>query len=123
MSSIDILLPGDVRRHDEKMNFDQLEEVLAGRCAGKIIHFGGCNTLSLPPARIRKFLKATRAKSVSGFCSEVDWTESTLFEMTFLLELQKRPLTTKGLRSVRNTMKRLRTTECREMKFLMHLRG
>jgi len=117
-----LLLPGDVRRHDEKMDFDQLETALAGRCAGRIIHFGGCRTLLLPRARIERFLRATRALSVSGFLTEVDWTESTLFETSLMLELQKHPATRKGLAALRASMRRLRPLECRRSGFVMHIR-
>ena len=118
-----LLLPGDVRRHDEKMDLDQLEAALAGRCAGRIIHFGGCRTLLLPKARIERFLQVTKAISVSGFLTEVDWTESTLFETSLLLELQKHPATRAGLTAVRAAMRRQRPLECRRSGFVMHLRG
>jgi hypothetical protein len=118
-----LLLPGDVRRHDEKMDLDQLEYALAGKCAGRMIHFGGCRTLLLPKERITRFLRVTRAVSVSGFLTEVDWTESTLFETTLLLEMQKHPGTRKGLLAVRNAMRRLRPLECRKSGFVMHLRA
>ncbi len=118
-----LLLPGDVRRHDEKMDLDQLEHALAGRCSGRIIHFGGCRTLALPRARIERFLCVTRALSVSGFLTEVDWTESTLFETSLLLELQKHPATRQGLAAVRSAMRRQRPLECRSSGFVMHLRS
>jgi len=117
-----LLLPGDVRRHDERMNLNQLELLLAGKCKNRIIHIGGCNALALPLSRIRKFMRVTKAISVSGFCTSVDWTESTLFETSLLLELQKQPLTIKGLTKVRNTMRRLRPIEYRDWKCVMHVR-
>lgn len=117
-----LLLPGDVRRHDEKMDFDQLERALAGRCTGRIIHFGGCRTLLLPKARIDRFLRVTKALSVSGFLTEVDWTESTLFETSLMLEMQKHPATRRGMTALRNTMRRMRPLECRRSGFVMHIR-
>jgi hypothetical protein len=118
-----LLLPGDLRRHDEKMDIDQLEDVLAGHCPGRAIHFGGCSTLRLPVARIRRFMRVTGAASISGFLAEVDWTESTLFESSLLLEFQKWPMTARGLRGVRAGMRRLRPVECREFEFVMHVRA
>jgi hypothetical protein len=118
-----LLLPGDVRRHDERMDLDQLQAVLAGKCAGRIIHFGGCRTLLLPQARIDRFLRATRALAVSGFLTEVDWTESTLFEVSLMLELQKHPATRQGMHAVVRTMRRLRPVESRKAGFVMHVRG
>jgi hypothetical protein len=118
-----LLLPGDMRRPDERIHIDRLEEILAGKCRGRFIHFGGCRTLSMPPARIRRFLKATGAVGVSGFGEEVDWTESTLFEIAFLLELQKHPMTPAGVRKVRSAIRRARPVECKASDFRVHLRA
>lgn len=117
-----LLLPGDMRRKGETITLDELETELAGKCAGRMIHFGGCRTIDLPVSRLRRFLTKTRAVAISGFDEEVDWTESTLFEMAYFLELQKHPMTAKGLRSVRNAMRRCRPVEYRESGFALHLR-
>lgn len=118
-----LLLPGDMRRPNERVTLDTLEAALAGKCHGRMIHFGGCRTIALPPARLRAFMESTRAVGVSGFLEEVDWTESTLFETTYLLELQKQPLTARGLRAVRTAMRRLRPVETRDWGFRLHIRG
>jgi hypothetical protein len=118
-----LLLPGDMRRPNERVTLDTLEAALADKCRGRMIHFGGCRTIALPPARLRRFLEVTRAVGVSGFMEEVDWTESTLFETTYLLELQKHPMTPRGLRAVGATMRRLRPVETREGGFRLHIRS
>ncbi|MFO0783514.1 MAG: hypothetical protein U0636_07505 [Phycisphaerales bacterium] len=114
------LLPGDMRRPAERLSLDRLEEVLAGKCRGRVIHFGGCRTVALPPARIKRFLAVTKAAAISGFLEEVDWTESTLFEMAYLLELQKHPATPAGLRRVRAALRRAREGEFRSYGFVVH---
>jgi hypothetical protein len=118
-----LLLPGDMRRADERVHIDRLEEVLAGRCRGRFVHFGGCRTVAVPTSRIRRFLRATGAVGVSGFREEVDWTESTLFEVAYMLEMQKHPLTQAGMRRVRAALRRQRPVEYRETGFAVHLRG
>lgn len=117
-----LLLPGDMRRK-ETMHIDRLEELLAGKCQGQLVHFGGCRTIDMPLARIRKFLRATRAVGISGFREEIEWTESTLFELAYLLELQKHPLNARGLRAVRASMRRHRPVEYRESGFVIHIRA
>lgn len=117
-----LLLPGDVRRRDEKMDFDELEERLAGQCAGRMIHFGGCRTIDLPRARIQRFLTATKAVAVSGFLAEVDWSESTLFEMALLLELQREPLKADGLARMQRRLLRHHGTMAGRLGFRMHRR-
>lgn len=116
-----LLLPGDMRRPDERVHLDRLEEVLAGKCGGRFIHFGGCSTIDVPSRRIGRFMRATGAVGVSGFCKEVDWTESTLFEMSFLLELQKHPLTASGLRAAMRALRASRAHEIRESAFRLHV--
>jgi len=101
-----LLLPGDVRRHSERMDLDALESCLAGKCRGRLVHFGGCRTIALPPRRIRQFLKVTKAVAVSGFREEVEWTESTLIEMSYFVAMQHHPLTVRGVRKVAAHMRR-----------------
>ncbi len=117
-----ILLPGDMRRKGESLHLDQLEEALHGKCAGRLIHFGGCRTIAVSPARITRFLASTKAVAISGFNEEVDWTESTLFELAYLLELQKHPLTAKGLRALRSALRKQRPVEYRDSGFAIHVR-
>jgi len=117
-----LLLPGDMRRPDERIDFDSLESMLAGKCRGRFIHFGGCRTVDMPPARIRRFLRTTGASGISGFLREVDWTESTLFELAFLLELQKQPLTPRGIRAARAALRRTRPVELSDSGFVIHVR-
>lgn len=88
------------------MDIDALESRLAGQCRGRLVHFGGCRTVALPARRIRQFLRVTKAVAVSGFREEVDWTESTLFEMSYFVALQHHPLTMPGIREVRLHMRR-----------------
>ena len=63
------------------------------------------------------------AVAVSGFREEVDWTESTLFETAYLLELQKHPGTPAGLRKVRAAMRRMRPVETEAAGFVVHVRA
>jgi len=118
-----LLLPGDMRRPDERIHIDRLEEILAGKCRGRFIHFGGCRTLSIPKARITRFLKSTGAVAVSGFGEEVDWTESTLFETALMLELQKHPMTAAGIRAVRSAIRRSRPRDVEQSGFAIHVRS
>jgi hypothetical protein len=118
-----LLLPGDVRRRDEKMDFDDLEQRLAGQCSGRMIHFGGCRTIDLPRERIQRFLRTTRAVAVSGFLEEVDWSESTLFEMALLLELQRQPLKPAGLAAMQRRLARHHGAMAKRLGFRLHRRA
>ena len=117
-----LLLPGDVRRRDEKMDLDDLEQRLAGQCSGRMIHVGGCRTIDLPRERIQRFLRTTRAVAVSGFLEEVDWSESTLFEMALLLELQREPLKPAGLATMQRRLVRHHGAMAKRLGFRLHRR-
>ena len=117
-----LLLPGDIRRPDEKISLDQLEEWLSGKCAGRIIHFGGCRTLDLPRSRIARFLRVTKAAGVSGFCAEVDWAENTLFEMEYFVALQRERMNAKGLGRVKRRLRTEHGVVARRMGFVLHVR-
>jgi hypothetical protein len=117
-----LLLPGNMRKANERISLDSLEGLLAGKCRGRLIHFGGCRTIAVGADRIRSFLSVTGAACVSGFQEEVEWTESTFFELAYLLELQKHPLTPRGLQATRRALRRLRPIECTQNGFTMHIR-
>ena len=42
---------GDLRRRAARVSLDHLEEMLRGKCAGRVIHFGSCATLGVSQRR------------------------------------------------------------------------
>jgi len=51
-----------------------------GKFANWIIHFGTCSTLRKPTAA-RQFVDDTKVSLVTGFTKDVDWIESSSFEL------------------------------------------
>lgn len=115
------LLPGDMRKPDERISFDALEELLAGRCKGRILHFSGCNFLKLPPARIGRFMRRTKAMALSGFSREVPWLEATIFEAYWLALLHFEERSRKGVRRAISIMRREQRPLCRKFGFVMRV--
>lgn len=73
----------------EYLNLDELAELLNGSCVNKIIHFGSCNTLDTDERKIRKFLESTKALCVCGFKSDIDFLESSVFDMLLMQKFQE----------------------------------
>jgi hypothetical protein len=72
---------------------EQLATIIDGSAKGKIIHFGSCSTLNMPPSQIKLFLQKTGAAAVSGYNEEVNFIETTLLDILFFeaCQLYKRP--------------------------------
>jgi len=75
---------------DGSLTMDELEEMLAGACAGKVIYFASCSTLKEDPKRLQQFAKRTGARAVIGYRKNVLWSEAASFEMLLLQELVTR---------------------------------
>jgi hypothetical protein len=81
--------PEKIQIGKEFLNLDELAEMLNGSCVNKIIHFGCCNTLDTDEKSIRKFLQTTRALCVCGFRRDIDFLESSVFDMLLLQKFQE----------------------------------
>ncbi|MSR29764.1 MAG: hypothetical protein EXS03_09385 [Phycisphaerales bacterium] len=115
------LLPGDMRRPEERISLDALEALLASKCRGRILHFSGCKFLRIPPARLTRFMRGTRALCVSGFANEVPWLEATIFEAYWLTLLNYESRTRTGVRTAARLMRREQGTLCRKYGFVMRV--
>ncbi len=71
-----------------KMNLDELADILENSCKDKIIHFGSCRTLDINNEKIRGFLRKTQALCVCGYRSDVEFIESTVFDLLLLNKFQ-----------------------------------
>ena len=73
---------------DGDLELGELGAMMEGRCASRVVYFGSCWTLDTHGARLNSFLKQTRAIAICGYREEVDWLESTAFDMLFLGTIQ-----------------------------------
>lgn len=73
------------RGNSVKLN--DLAEILEGQCDGRRLYFGSCMVLDVPDETLRDFLKVTRAELVCGYTKEVEWDESSAFDMMLLPRL------------------------------------
>lgn len=63
----------------EGLSLDELAEKVGNRWEGRYVHFGSCSTVSSGWVT-KRFMKQTGVEAVSGYCNEVDWDMSTVFD-------------------------------------------
>ena len=89
---------GDNRTSKSTITLDWLEDLLQGCCSKRIIYFGACATLALNGNRLRSFLRRTNALAVCGYTKDVDWLQSTAFDLLAFAAMQENALTRAGAR-------------------------
>jgi hypothetical protein len=73
--------PGMVWLGRSRVELDELADVLAKRCANRVVYFGSCSVLAGRAELAEYFLKTTRARAVIGYTKNVDWVESSAFDL------------------------------------------
>jgi len=113
---------GDQRRSQGVVTLELLEELLAGRCKGRIIYFASCATLSARSSRLNGFLKQTGALAVCGYRDEVDWLRGAALELLVLAAMQDNAFTVGGVRAMARRVQRQAGYLARELGFRMIIR-
>jgi hypothetical protein len=72
--------PGRIHLHRDRVKLPELAGMMNHRFANWIIHFGTCSTLR-KPTFVRDFVEQTGVSMVTGFTRDVDWIESSSFEL------------------------------------------
>ena len=82
------------------VSFDELGEMLKDACTDKVIHFGTCETIKVEKKKVDDFLRKTKALCISGYRADVDFFESSVFDLIFIDHLQKFKSVAKVYRSL-----------------------
>lgn len=82
------------------LSTDDLFCHLEGKCKGRIVHFGACSVLDVHGKTMNRYLAQSGATAISGFKSDIDWTQSAFLELLFLSELQHNQFVRSGIRAV-----------------------
>jgi len=77
-----------------------LGDLLAGKCANRIIVFSSCSTLRIAKRELRRFLEKTEALAVCGYRVDVDWLRSTAFELLLFSQIQKNEFSGRGAAAI-----------------------
>ena len=81
--------PESIQIGKDFITLDELADMMQDGCQGKIIHFGSCQTLNTDEKTIKKFLEHTGALCVCGFESEINFVESSAFDMILIEMFQQ----------------------------------
>jgi hypothetical protein len=91
---------GDLRKQENIISLDELEQSLLGSCKGRIVYFSSCDTMGENGNRLRRFLRRTQVLAVCGYRSYVDWLTSVAFDLLFLGQAQFNAFTTAGMQAI-----------------------
>ena len=92
---------GDRRVAENRVSVAELGDMLEGRCHGRMIYFGSCDTLDLHGNSINAFLRKTGATAVCGYRRDVEWLEATAFELVVMSAMQIHSMTRQGAAAMR----------------------
>ena len=112
------LYVGDQRRSDAVVKLDELAEMLGSGLSGRAVHFGSCGTMKTDRRNIQRFLKATGLEAATGFKSDIEWLQSSVFDVLFFEAFLRYAITRKGVSSVNQVI----STEHRHMKRALEFR-
>jgi len=65
------------------MRLEEIAEMLEGKAANKIIHFGSCETMYVMRRELNKFMKQTGALAISGYEKTIDFMPSTFLDLLY----------------------------------------
>lgn len=91
---------GDGRKTENVVSLDDLEGILDGKCHRRIIHLGGCDSIDLHGNRLNRFLDRTGALAVCGYCGDIDWLCSAVFEIIAFGAMQLNAFTKAGAKAI-----------------------
>lgn len=93
---------GTIRIGKESISLEEMADLLQESCEGRVIYFGGCETLHIHLRKLKTFLKKTRMLAILGYRREVEWMISASFDILLLNMLTDPsiPFDKKGMRQV-----------------------
>ncbi len=114
--------PGALKIGKEIISIGDLHE-FAGKGKNRVIHFGACETLKVPPTVLNQFMKSTRFTAICGFRTEVDWLHSCALEILVLEELSRRKISISSITLFKKNVMRRAGSLARELGFHIWSRG
>jgi hypothetical protein len=73
--------PGELILDGGRTDLESLAQMMGTRFAGWAVHFGSCSTISVPQARLRRFMAATRVDVLLGYQTDVNWIASAALDL------------------------------------------
>ena len=74
---------------NEYITLKEIANLLEGKLRGIIVHFGSCSTLNTTQTNITNFITRTECSFISGYKKDVEYIDSTAFELVYFYIIQK----------------------------------
>ena len=102
-------------------SLNEMAEALGPRCDNRMILLGSCSGPQLDRRHIQRFLTKNNPLARCGYRANVDWLESTAFELLALSEMQNNEFSGRGVEAIRRKLN-LRRKSFPTLKFAMATR-
>jgi hypothetical protein len=110
--------PNEILINKQAINLDELADMMGTECYDRIIHFGSCQTLNTDTRHVKRFLRKTNALAVCGFEKELQFVESSVFDILLIDMFQEY----KDVRKVASNLRSDYGSLVRKLEFkLVHL--
>ncbi len=77
--------PGFIFLSDEvPLSLEELADILGDWFRGWKIHFSSCSTLAVGEARLKRFIRKTKASLISGYTKDMYWSECMAMDLLLL---------------------------------------
>lgn len=113
---------GDGRRTENLVRIEEVAEMLQGKCSGRILHFGSCDTVHVHGNTLNSILKRTGAVAVSGYGDRLNWLEASALDALWFGALQGRAMTVAGVRAAEAELRRSSSSLIRFGNMKIHVR-
>lgn len=91
---------GGIQLGGELYSVEALADLMAAKCANRLIMFSSCSTLNISKQQLELILEKTGALAVCGYRVDVDWLRSTAFELLLLSKMQDNEFSGRGIESI-----------------------
>jgi hypothetical protein len=79
---------------------EALADLMASKCANRLIMFSSCSTLNISRQQLELILERTGALAVCGYRVDVGWLRSTAFELLLFSKMQDNEFSGRGVQAI-----------------------
>lgn len=83
----ELIVGANKQMKDSRVDLDWLEQNIDVRSKNRMLYIGACSTLEIHGKRINRFLRNTGINAVCGYRGDIDWMESTTFDLLMISSL------------------------------------
>lgn len=101
---------GGIMLEGTLFTLEDLAEILAEKCADRVIMLSSCTTLKIPKGKLTHLREKTGALLVCGYRVDVDWMRSLAFELLLFAAMQDNEFSGRGVGAIAKEAEALSTS-------------